>query len=286
MRYLPCIDSPVQSARLKEALFIRREDARARSASTMESIARGSYVAPSGLIVPWGDAIEHAVKNKLSIRPDEALPAVDAPKESETSVQVRNETTLQAAHGLAEKGLRPLALNFANGETPGGGFLTGSRAQEEGLCRSSALYATLQGDPMYASHAARPEPDSSDWMILSPDVPVFRDDTGATLEQFWLLDFLTAAAPYAPTVGQPRSGDLLEQRIRRVLAIAAAYGYRTLVLGAWGCGAFRNDPERTAQDFHNTLENEFQGRFEEVIFAITDWSPERRTLGPFRDEFR
>ncbi|MFN2323948.1 MAG: TIGR02452 family protein, partial [Trueperaceae bacterium] len=93
------------------------------------------------------------------------------------------------------------------------------------------------------------------------------------------------AAPYAPAIGDERSADLLRARIHRVLAIAHAYGYRALVLGAWGCGAFANDPHRTAEDFRAALEGPFDGAFEEVVFAITDWSPERRTLGPFRDAF-
>ncbi|WP_145385879.1 TIGR02452 family protein [Stieleria neptunia] len=70
-----------------------------------------------------------------------------------------------------------------------------------------------------------------------------------------------------------------------MFAIAAAYGYRSLVLGAWGCGAFENDPKRTAQDFRDALESDFAGHFSTVVFAITDWSPERRFLGPFRDVF-
>ena len=62
-------------------------------------------------------------------------------------------------------------------------------------------------------------------------------------------------------------------------------GYATVVLGAWGCGAFANDPCRTAVDFREALETEFKGAFSEVVFAITDWSPERRFLGPFREGF-
>jgi len=70
-----------------------------------------------------------------------------------------------------------------------------------------------------------------------------------------------------------------------VLAIAAAHGYPDLVLGAWGCGAFGNDPHRTAASFREALAGPFAGRFARVVFAITDWSPERLFLGPFRDAF-
>jgi len=75
---------------------------------------------------------------------------------------VTNETTLGTSLRLVERGLRPLALNFANGIHPGGGFLNGARAQEEALCRSSALYQTLVNDPMYEEHRKRQLPDSTD----------------------------------------------------------------------------------------------------------------------------
>jgi uncharacterized protein (TIGR02452 family) len=78
----------------------------------------------------------------------------------------------------------------------------------------------------------------------------------------------------------------LQRRIHRVLAIAQAYRHSALVLGAWGCGAFGNDAPRTAIDFRHALENDFSGAFSEVVFAITDWSPERRFLGPFQEVFK
>jgi uncharacterized protein (TIGR02452 family) len=202
-----------------------------------------------------------------------------------TQLQVTNETTLGAARRLAVSGHYPLALNFANGLYAGGGFLRGARAQEEVLCRSTALYATIEGDEMYAAHARRHSADSTDWAILSPDVPVFRTDDGTVLERPWLLNVITCAAPYAPSLGQPEAGNLLEARIHRVLAVARAYGYSALVLGAWGCGAFENDPVRTAADFRSALTGEFEDAFESVVFAIADWSPERKFLGPFRDAF-
>jgi uncharacterized protein (TIGR02452 family) len=138
---------------------------------------------------------------------------------------------------------------------------------------------------MYEAHRKRPRLDSTGWAIYSPDVPVFRKDDGTELDQPWLLSLITCAAPYAPEIGQPESGDLLQKRIHRVLSIAKAFDYSTLVLGAWGCGAFGNEPHRTAVDFRHVLENDFSGAFSDIVFAITDWSTERKFLGPFRDVF-
>ncbi len=284
LKVLPCLDSDAMAGERCRELDVSRAYAAELGRTAVEAVRAGAY-RHEGRVVPWGDVVQAARTAKVSVPPDADLPAAPARAFAETRVQVTNETTLGAARRLVDAGARPLALNFANGVHPGGGFLDGARAQEEVLCRSSALVETLVGDPMYAEHARRPRPDSSDWSIYSPGVPVFRTDDGATLPRPWPLDFVTCAAPYAPAVGQPESGDLLERRIRRVLAIARAYGHAALVLGAWGCGAFHNDPVRTAQDFRAALEGEFAGAFAEVVFAVVDWSQERRNLGPFRDAF-
>jgi uncharacterized protein (DUF1810 family) len=138
---------------------------------------------------------------------------------------------------------------------------------------------------MYEHHRARIEPDSSDWCILSPEVPFFREDDGIPLDRPWSLDVITCAAPYAPRVGLEKSRRLLKTRIHRVLEIAWSKGYDSLVLGAWGCGAFGNDSRNTAKDFRDELSGPFLGAFAHVVFAIADWSPERRFLGPFRETF-
>jgi uncharacterized protein (TIGR02452 family) len=269
----------------RQELAISLEAAAALGRSAVEAARQGYYLTEAGRRVDWGDIVEAACAAKVSIAPNAALPHQKPFACPQTRLQVSNETTLGAAFRFVEIGLKPLVLNFANGVQPGGGFLHGARAQEEVLCRSSALYQTLVDDPMYEAHRARPRPDSTDWAIYSPDVPVFRKDDGTALENYWLLSFLTCAAPYAPDIGQPEAGNLLQRRIHRILAIAQSYGYTALVLGAWGCGAFANDPHRTASDFRQALENEFKGAFSDIRFAITDWSPERRFLGPFRDVF-
>lgn len=281
LNILPCLDSGAMAASRRQELDLPRQVAAALGTSAVEAACQGYYVTEAGHRVAWRAAVESACADKASIAPHDVLPHREHVTFPETRVQVSNETTLGAAFRFVERGLRPLALNFANGVHPGGGFLRGAKAQEEVLCRSSALYQTLAGDPMYEAHRQRPRPDSTDWAIYSPNVPVFRKDDGTTLEQYWLLSVLTCAAPYAPAIGQPEAGDLLLRRIHRVLAIARNYGYAAIVLGAWGCGAFGNDPHRTAVDFRQMLENDFKGAFSDIVFAITDWSPERRFLGPF-----
>jgi uncharacterized protein (TIGR02452 family) len=285
LHVLACLDSERMAKARRQELQIPRDVAAALGQSAVKAAREGFYLTKAGQVIVWRDAVQTACATKQSIALNTVLPSNERGAFEETRVQVTNETTLGASLRLVERGLRPVALNFANGVQPGGGFLMGATAQEEVLCRSSALYQTLIGDPMYQEHRRRQLPDSTDWAIYSPNVPVFRMDDGTELERPWLLSCITCAAPYAPAVGQPQSGDLLKQRIHRVLAIAHGYGYAALVLGAWGCGAFANDARRTAIDFRHALEHEYDGAFWEVVFAIADWSPERKFLGPFCNVF-
>ncbi|EIC23828.1 TIGR02452 family protein [Thiorhodovibrio frisius] len=285
LHYLPTLDSDERAAQGKALRDTPRAETKKLGESAQAAIDAGHYSDAAGQSVDWSAAIAAAKAAKQSLPPDAALPEAPPPAFATTRVRVINAMTLDAAWRLSMTGARVLALNFANGIQPGGGFLQGNRAQESVLCRSSALIATLEGDPMYAAHAERPQPDSTDWAILSPDVPVFRDDAGRPRERPWPLSILTCAAPYAPTIGQDMSIQLMQSRIRRILAIARAHGYETLVLGAWGCGTFGNDPVPVAAAFHAALREQV-GAFDEIVFAVTDWSPERRFLAPFAAEFK
>ncbi len=284
MKFLPCLDNADRSTSMRRRLDIERGAAARLGAEAVQISRAGGYTAPDGRWVDLREPIASAMASRRSIPPQDALPPGEAPS-GETVVQVTQETSMDAGQRLVADGRRVLILNFASGISPGGGFLHGARAQEECLARCSALFVTLEGDPMYAAHARRPEPDSTSWAILSPDVPFFREESGPLLDEPRTLSVLTCAAPVAHRVGVARSTELMAERIERVLDIGHAFGFDALVLGAWGCGAFRNDATTVAQLFANGLRKR-DGRFREVAFAISDWSDERRFLGPFRDAFR
>jgi uncharacterized protein (TIGR02452 family) len=233
------LDSDERAARCRQVLQIPQEHAAELGRTAVAAAETGAYRNAAGRLVDWRDLVAQARTAKRCLPPDAELPEAGPARFSQTRVQVANETTLAAARRLTDTGEPVLALNFANGIHPGGGFLGGARAQEEVLCHSSALYATLEGDPMYAAHRKRPLPDSTDWAILSPDVPVFRNDEGTALDAPWSLGFLTCAAPYAPALGQLHAGDLLQARIRRVLAIARPMAIRR---SSWGPGAAAPSP--------------------------------------------
>jgi uncharacterized protein (TIGR02452 family) len=135
-------------------LDISRESASQLGRSAVAAAAAGVYENSAGVEVDFRAAVQASYAAKVSVPPDAPLPARIAAAFSVTEIQVVNETTLGAARRLVAEGRRPLALNFANGVTPGGGFLRGARAQGDTLWRSSAPYLTLDGDPSRADQVA------------------------------------------------------------------------------------------------------------------------------------
>lgn len=200
--------------------------------------------------------------------------------EGGTRFEVTGESSLEAARRLADG---PVAvLNFASARNPGGGYLNGAQAQEEALCRASALHTCLlAARGFYDHHRADRDPFYTDRMIHSPGVPVFRDDRGRLLTEPYLAGFLTAAAPNAGVIRRTapeRAAEVpgaLAVRAERVLETAAAHGYRRLVLGAWGCGVFQNDPARVAGAFRAALGpgGRFARTFDHVVFGVLDRTP-------------
>ena len=251
---------------------------------------RGFYITASGRRVDLKPLLDHAVKDTRSYPPNTHLGNTRSGPH-ETTIEVTNETTLSAASRQIAMGYRPVALNFASATSPGGGFLTGARAQEEYLARSSCLYECIRGNPMYEFHRNHYSPLYSDYVIYSPDVPVFRDDEGTLLEKPYLCSFITCPAVNAkvvlerdPTRG-PEIRSAMWERMLKVLAIAAFDGHETLILGAWGCGVFGNDPGEIAEMFNRALAGQYRGAFARVVFAVVDRSEERRFIGPFCEEF-
>jgi len=264
---------------------------------TLRIAEEGRYRAPSGVEVILRDEIDRAVGG-TELFPPQALAELVAhvPQgvpDGRPAIQVTGETTSAAGRRLFEEGLnRIAALNFASAKNPGGGFIRGAKAQEEDLARCSALYPCLMRQPGY--YEANRSFDSllyTDHIIYSPDVPFFRGDSLALLERPYLLSIITAPAPNAGEYlrregeGRARVHEALERRAAMVLAVAQARGHRILVLGAWGCGVFRNEPREVAAVFRRWLEHpRFSGAFERVVFAVYDRSEGRKCLRAFETE--
>jgi uncharacterized protein (TIGR02452 family) len=269
-----------------------------RATLAQETVAicdAGHYLAPSGARVQIGAALEHAMRGTevVSRHATHREPAIGT--KVATKLTVTGETTVSALRRLeGQPGGHLACLNFASAKNPGGGFLNGSEAQEESLARASALYPCLLAAPeYYERNRAGNSSLYLDLAIWSPDVPFFRDDTGALLESPHLASVITAPAPNAGAVAHNEPTEMdkvlptLQRRAEFVLAIAVERGVRRLVLGAWGCGVFRNDPRDVAETFAALLRDDgkFAGTFDEVVFAIYDRTEEQAVLHAFENAF-
>ncbi|MEU9143643.1 TIGR02452 family protein [Streptomyces sp. NPDC048349] len=261
------------SSRLRE---IARENA--------EIVAAGGYRTRSGRRVEIAAALAEAKAGTRIYGPNRAIPDGNiAGAGRATAVEVTGESSTVAARRLAAEGFAVAVLNFASARNPGGGYVRGAKAQEEALCRASALYETLLEAPEYYEvHRAERSTFYTDRVIHSPGVPVFRDDRGDLLEAPFRVGFLTSPAPNAGTIHRQEPGRVAEipgalaRRAGLVLEVAALHGYRRLVLGAWGCGVFRNDPAVVAEAFRGLLAGRFADVFDRVVFGILDRKPETR----------
>ena len=228
------------------------------------------YTAPSGNVVDFSSSLDAALQGTKLYVPSEVIETKTIFKIPK--IEAVNETTSQAAVRLLKTTNKVVALNFASARNQGGGFLSGAIAQEEDLCRASGLYPCLKSKPIfYNENILCDDCYYTDHIIYSPDVPFFRDDDNKFLETTYNLSIISAPAPNlrsAKDVDEDKVVDTIFNRCKRILEIAGQHGHDTIILGAWGCGAFGNDPALVATCFAEALKD--VPVFSHVCFAVYD----------------
>lgn len=196
-----------------------------------------------------------------------------------SSIIVESNTTFAAARKYIRLG-KVAVLNFANPEHPGGGVQNGAMAQEECLCRSSNLYACISAQNVfndyYQYHRELRNPFYSDRLIYTKNVIVFKDDSAIPMllpkEEWFAVDVVTCAAPYLAKRKYTNTEALLrlfKGRIKNILEAARDNEVDIIILGAFGCGAFKNPPLIVAQAFEEIIREEnYRGDFKQIVFAI------------------
>lgn len=209
--------------------------------------------------------------------------------EEKANVIVSQKRTFEAAMGYA--GQKVAVLNFASASNPGGGVQSGAGAQEECLCRCSGLFFCLSVkemmDGFYNPHRQEGNPLHNDDIIYTPGVTVFKTDTSAPLlmpkDEWYDVDVITCAAPNlrAKPSNKYNTGDgsntvvlsdqelldIHEKKLRRILEVALMERNDTVILGAFGCGAFCNDPKIVARAESNVI-SDYLHAFRNIEFAI------------------
>ena len=242
---------------------------------TLKIAKEGIYTSAEGHVIDLGDSVAQSVKHTRLIGPsrwdwimeraEDQKPFEDAPE-----VSITDETTLEATRRLSKGGQDVMALNFASARNPGGGFLRGTFAQEESLARSSALYCSLISKPdFYTKNKDCKNTLYTDHAIYSHKVPVFRDDYGYLLNNFYLSSFITMPAPNRNKgkTTELQANAAIGRRTHQVLALSVFEEQENIVLGAWGCGVFRNNPDSVARSFSIALRR-WKQYFRRITFAI------------------
>lgn len=276
-------------------------DRKAIAQDTLKILEDGYYQSPEGKRVDIArELVSCIAQTKCYDLPEieqiQKAVLAETPKFSNTVFTVKNETTLMGAEFMAQTQQfeKIGVLNFASAKNPGGGFLRGAQAQEESLARSSGLYKSLLKCPeFYDYHRANRSLLYSDRMIYSPGCPVFKKDDGTLLSTSYIVDFITSPAPNAGEIEkqQPEDKDKITEvvyvRGAKLLSLAAYHQCDALVLGAWGCGVFRNDPAIVAQMFADLLlaNGQFSGRFKSILFSVLDTRGERKIYREFSNRF-
>ena len=202
-------------------------------------------------------------------------------------------------HELREEESKPiLVLNLANPFHPGGGVKNGAKAQEEDLCRKSSLLLSLESRNSEAYYKYNRSLDTymgSDAVIINPYVEIIKDENGNLLDDTVVVSVLTCAAPMIKHglegMSQTEYEVMVYNRIEGMLKVAAFLGYKDLILGAFGCGAFGNDARIVSDIFYKVLkEFDYDGMkesdmFSSIIFAVMDHSENQYNYKEFCRNF-
>ena len=270
----------------------QRNKRAAMAQETLRILEERRYIV-NGKTVDISSYLSNTNENSVFIDQDEAnrLEKGFTIKHGAGSIELRNESTLDAIIRLSVLENKPFGvLNFASAKNPGGGFLGGAIAQEESLALASSLYASqLNHSAYYETNRACKSMVYTDCAIWSPDVVFFRNNDGNLLPQPVSASVLTLpAVNYGQALLKNENADKARASMRRrmkiALAICAAKGCEVVILGAYGCGVFRNDPVDVSAWWDELL-SEYGGHFRNVVFAVLDRSNTGINFSAFAKRF-
>lgn len=272
--------------------------------NTIDIVIKGRYVTENGTYYSFPDDSDMMCKTVFYER-EICLPEAVQGCE-QTIVEVQNIDCLYAGAQLKERGYNPAVLNMASRRNPGGGVVTGAGAQEETLFRRTNLFRSLYQFAPFAgmygiktSHHQYPL-DRNFGGVYTPEAIYFRESEQkgyALLDNPVSLSFITVAGMNRPDLTAEgmiadHHVEPIKNKIRTIFRIGLAHGHDSLVLGALGCGAFRNPPRHVARLFYEVMDElEFKNKYRRIVFAILDdhnahqsHNPEGN-YKPFADEF-
>ena len=218
-------------------------------------------------------------------------------KVSNTTIEVVNEGTVDAVFRLSkgnQKNMSLGVLNFASAYHPGGGFESGAMAQEECIAYCSDLYKKQVDGAWdyYEINRAKNNPIYTDTMFMS-NVTFFRNGNFTLIPNNTMCNVLTCPAVNIGAlrgrigVNLNSAKEVMKNRMRKILYLFAYYDCKDIVLGAYGCGVFGNNPEDVARNWYELLYNEgLKDYFSHISFSILDRAGRDSNINSFIKYFK
>jgi uncharacterized protein (TIGR02452 family) len=257
-----------------------REENIAVYSNTVAIVRKGSYMSPKGKRVNLPDPKKMVDGTKFYGK--KVVNDYDAISRYETEIKVIDKDCIYAAKDLIDRGFNPCMLNMASFSTPGGGVTKGSSAQEENIFRRSNIFMSLYqfhsiGENYGVKQREERYPlDYNFGGIYTPHVTIFKggSDTRYTLlEEPFEVAVVSVSAVKNPTLHdgklEPWVIDTTKSKIRQIFDIAIENGHDSLVLSAFGCGAYKTPPTEMARLFKEVIESKkYKRAFKAIHFAI------------------
>ena len=215
--------------------------------------------------------IKDCIKTSI-IYSGQPIPKFNIKNPTNTEIILDDTDSVSALYSCNENDIVAV-LNFASYKNPGGGFMAGAMTQEEALCHESILYNVISNqrfkDKFYAPNRKRLHKALyNDNLIYTPNVTFIRNN------KIMYADVITCAAPNKGVavdicnVNENAVNEKMQSRIQHALYSALDNSVEIVILGAFGCGVFKNDPNDVATLFKYELDTTFKGAFDKVIFAV------------------
>lgn len=270
-----------------------KKDLRIEAAQDTLKYLKDGYFIIDEKRIDISDVHKKSVVESVLVSPEEGEVLIEKYKNSLNNnvakIKILNVPTVKAVLDLVGENLKDIGvLNFASAKNPGGGFLNGALAQEESIAVGSGLYDTqIKNEKYYLENRNCKTMMYTDYMIYSPEVVFIRDESLNLLENPVTANILTApAVNYGQVILKKEDTDLAKKvmkiRMRKVLALFAEKKNKNLILGAYGCGVFRNDPNLISDYWIELLyEENYVSYFDNIIFAVFDNSKDQNCIRAF-----
>ena len=214
---------------------------------------------------------------------------IQLPKNShnwKTEIYIINGDTIDVATLLQQHSLNPLVLNMASSYTPGGGWRKGCSAQEESLFYRSTYAMSLENCMNIDKSRKWTYPLPKYGAVVSPDIFIFRANAAQKFRYYksqecnW-IDFMAVSAIKNPKLTADNHFTKVDRQITAdkidgMCRLGVITNHDSLVLGAFGCGAYHNPPEDIANLFKEIINEKYVGQFKNITFAIINDKYKRR----------